>query len=158
MTTRKSNSKSENPINTKFIHELSAALLELENTNIKKWVKDPKKRGNELKSLALKKCPEWWAANSLELILSVELDIYFQEVLVSNEEMTALMSKEETIGAFMHFDWDKNPNTQAWLEMVTTRIADFGCLFTQGLGSDIGGWFEDPLWDFLSVIGAIEQN
>ena len=145
-------------MNTKLINELSSSLLEIENANVKQWGKDPEKRGEDLKSLALKKCPELWEANSLELILSVELDIYFQEILVSNEEMTALMSKEKAISAFMNFDWDKNPNTQAWLEMVISRVEDFGCLFTQGSGTDIGGWFEDPLWDFLSEIGAIEQN
>jgi hypothetical protein len=72
--------------------------------------------------------------------------------------MTALMSAEEAISGFMNFDWDANPSTQNWLDMVTTWVGDFGCLLTKGSGSDIGGWFEDPLWDVLSEIGAIEQN
>ena len=145
-------------MNFQAIHGLAGALLKLEKSNLKKWQEDPELRGQELKSLAMKNCPELWEADSLELILSVELDIYFQDVLHSNEELTALMTPEEAIDAFMNFDWDSNPNTRDWLDMVTTWAEDFGCLFTKGVGVSIGGWFEDPLWDVLTAIGAIEQS
>jgi hypothetical protein len=106
----------------------------------------------------VKNSPELWEANSRELILSVELDIYFQEILVSNEDMNVLMTSEEAIDAFMNFDWNANPNTQEWIGMVTTWTNDFGCLFTKGAVSPIGGWFEDPLWDVLAEIGAYESK
>jgi hypothetical protein len=158
MTPKKSNPKPDNSMNYQFIHRLAGELLKIEGSNLKKWQKEPELRGEELKSLAMKICPELWEANSLELILSVELDIYFQEILVSNEEMNVLMTSEEAIDAFMNFDWDTNPNTQDWIDMVTTWASDFGCLFTKGAVSPIGGWFEDPLWDVLAEIGAYEQK
>ena len=85
MSPKKSNPKSDDSMNYQVIHRLAGELLKIEGSNQKKWQKEPDLRGEELKSLAMKTCPELWETNSLELILSVELDIYFKEILVSNE-------------------------------------------------------------------------
>jgi len=158
MPSKNSKPGSENGISYKVIHELSGAMLKLERSQSKQWLKDPQKRAEELKNLALEKFPTIWEKDSVELALRVDLDIYFREVLVTDAERTALMSPEEALHEFFNLDWDSNPNMRDWFEMLTNWVGDFGCLFTKGSGDDIGGWFQDPMWDVLSEIGAYEQN
>ena len=158
MSSKKSKPGSENGISYKVTHELSDAMLKLERSQSKKWLKDPDKRAEELKNLALEKFPTIWERDSVELALRVDLDIYFGEVLVTDEDRTALMSPEEALNEFFNLDWDSNSNLQGWFEMLTQWVGDFGCLFTSGSGDHIGGWFEDPMWDVLSQIGAYEEN
>ena len=158
MRSKKSKPGSENGISYKVTHELSDAMLKLERSQSKKWLKDPDKRAEELKNLALEKFPTIWERDSVELALRVDLDIYFGEVLVTDGDRTALMSPEEALNEFFNLDWDSNSNLQGWFEMLTQWVGDFGCLFTRGSGDHIGGWFEDPMWDVLSQIGAYEEN
>jgi len=158
MSSKKSKPGSENGISYKVTHELSDAMLKLERSQSKKWLKDPDKRAEELKNLALEKFPTIWERDSVELALRVDLDIYFGEVLVTDGDRTALMSPEEALNEFFNLDWDSNSNLQGWFEMLTQWVGDFGCLFTRGSGDHIGGWFEDPMWDVLSQIGAYEDN
>lgn len=158
MPSKKSKLGSENGISYKVTHELSDAMLKLERTQSKQWLKDPQKRAEELKNLALEKFPTIWQTNSVELALRVDLDIYFQEILVTDGQKTALMSPEKALNEFFNLNWDSNPSMQDWFEMVTDWVGDFGCLFTKGSGDHIGGWFEDPMWDVLSEIGAYEEN
>jgi hypothetical protein len=158
MSSKKSKPGSENGISYKVTHELSDAMLKLERSQSKKWLKDPDKRAEELKNLALEKFPTIWERDSVELALRVDLDIYFGEVLVTDGDRTALMSPEEALNEFFNLDWDSNSNLQGWFEMLTQWVGDFGCLFTRGSGDHIGGWFEDPMWDVLSQIGAYEEN
>ena len=158
MSSKKSKPGSENGISYKVTHELSDAMLKLERSQSKKWLKDPDKRAEELKNLALEKFPTIWERGSVELALRVDLDIYFGEVLVTDGDRTALMSPEEALNEFFNLDWDSNSNLQGWFEMLTQWVGDFGCLFTRGSGDHIGGWFEDPMWDVLSIMGAFEEN
>lgn len=158
MSSKKSKPGSENGISYKVTHELSDAMLKLERSQSKKWLKDPDKRAEELKNLALEKFPTIWERDSVELALRVDLDIYFGEVLVTDGDRTALMSPEEALNEFFNLDWDSNSNLQGWFEMLTQWVGDFGCLFTRGSGDHIGGWFEDPMWDVLSIMGAFEEN
>ena len=158
MSSKKSKPGSENGISYKVTHELSDAMLKLERSQSKKWLKNPDKRAEELKNLALEKFPTIWERDSVELALRVDLDIYLGEVLVTDGDRTALMSPEEALNEFFNLDWDSNSNLQGWFEMLTQWVGDFGCLFTRGSGDHIGGWFEDPMWDVLSQIGAYEEN
>jgi hypothetical protein len=158
MPSKKSKPGSENGISYKVVHELSDAMFKLERSQSKQWSKDAEKRAEELKHLALEKFPTIWEADSVELALRVDLDIYFREILVTDEERTALMSPEVALNEFFNFNWDSNPNRRDWFEMLTNWVGDFGCLFTRGVGDDIGGWFEDPMWDVLSEIGAYEEK
>ena len=141
MRSKKSKPGSENGISYKVTHELSDAMLKLERSQSKKWLKDPDKRAEELKNLALEKFPTIWERDSVELALRVDLDIYFGEVLVTDGDRTALMSPEEALNEFFNLDWDSNSNLQGWFEMLTQWVGDFGCLFTRGSGDHIGGWF-----------------
>ena len=158
MPSKKSKPGSDSGISYKVTHELSDAMLKLERSQAKLWLKDPDKRAEELKNLALEKFPTIWERDSVELALRVDLDIYFGEVLVTDGDRTALMSPEEALNEFFNLDWDSNSNLQGWFEMLTQWVGDFGCLFTRGSGDHIGGWFEDPMWDVLSQIGAYEEN
>ena len=158
MPSKKSKPGSENGISYKVTHAMSDAMLELEHSQSKQWLKDPQKRAEELKKLALESFPTIWETDAVELALRVDLDIYFQEILVTDEERTALMSPEEALNEFFNVNWDSNPNMRDWFEMLTNWVGDFGCLFTRGSGDHIGGWFEDPMWDILSKIGAYEEN
>ena len=158
MPSKKSKPGSASGISYKVTHELSEAMLKLEHSQSKQWLKDPQKRAEELKKLAIEKFPTFWETDSVGLALRVDLDIYFQEILVTDEERTALMSPEEALNEFFNMNWDSNPNMQDWFEMLTNWVGDFGCLFTRGSGDHIGGWFEDPMWDVLSIMGAFEEN
>jgi hypothetical protein len=62
MTPKKSNPKPDNSMNYQFIHRLAGELLKIEGSNLKKWQKEPELRGEELKSLAMKICPEKYSS------------------------------------------------------------------------------------------------
>jgi len=53
MPSKKSKPGSENGISYKVTHALSDAMLKLERSQSKQWLKDPQKRAEELKKLAL---------------------------------------------------------------------------------------------------------
>lgn len=158
MPSNNSKPNPENGISYKIIQELSDAMLTLERTQLRQWSNDPQMRSKELQNLVLEKFPTIWETQSVELALRIDLNIYFQEILVTDEEKTALLSPEEALNEFFNLDWDSNPNMRDWFEMLTNWVEDFGCLFNKGSGNDIGGWFEDPMWDILSMIGAYEEN
>lgn len=157
MSPKKFNSEVGSEISYAIVHELSSAMLKLERSRAKQWLENPELRAKELKSLALEKWPSLWEAHSIELALRVDLDIYFCEILISGEEMTALMTPEEALEAFLDLDWEGNPNMRNWFEMLTNWVEDFGCLFTKGSGYSLE-WFEDPLWDVLAEIGAYKEK
>ena len=158
MASKKSKFVSGDEISYKVVRELSDSMLKLEQSKAKQWLENPELRAEELMNLATEKFPSIWEADSLELVLRVDLDIYFREILISGDEMTVLMTPELALEAFFDLDWDSNPNMRDWFEMLINWVEDFGCIFTRGSGDHVGGWFEDPLWDVLSEIGAYEQN
>ena len=158
MPSKNSKPGSDSGISYQVIHELSDAMLKLERSQSKQWLKDPDKRAEELKNLALEKFPTIWEQDPVGLALRVDLDIYFGEVLVTDGDRTALLSPEEALSEFFNLDWDSDSNLSDWFEMLTQWVGDFGCLFTRGSGDHIGGWFEDPMWDVMSTIGAYEDN
>ena len=126
MASKKSKFVSGDEISYKVVRELSDSMLKLEQSKAKQWLENPELRAEELMNLATEKFPSIWEADSLELVLRVDLDIYFREILISGDEMTVLMTPELALEAFFDLDWDSNPNMRDWFEMLINWVEDFG--------------------------------
>ena len=133
--------------------EIAEFMLALEEKNAKRWSKKPAvKRGEDLREILIKKFPEiddngiWWFA------IWVDLYLYVKDLLICGDEAFALMNIDETITALQNYE-SENPEA---FEYIVGWAGDFGCLLTEGISSDIGGWFHDWFWEPLDSIGALE--
>jgi hypothetical protein len=133
--------------------EVAGLMVALEEKNAKRWSKTPRvKRGEDLREILVKKFPEiddngiWWFA------IWVDLYLYVQDLLVCGDEAFALMNIDEAITALQNYE---NENPEAF-EYIVGWAGEFGCILTEGISSDIGGWFHDWFWEPLDSIGALE--
>lgn len=142
---------SEDYLNFDVLEDLAAQIVGLENKNQKKWSKKPAlKRGVDLSEIILKKFPEIGDEIS-QVALWVDLLIHTREQLTYNPDYFVLVDLSEAIEKLKKFE-SKNSDQ---FEYVYQWVDDFGCLFTEGSLSDIGGWFYDWFTDVLVGNGII---
>ncbi len=126
-------------------------ILAIEDKNLKRWSKIPRfARGEDLTRLIKTHFPDLDSDDITWTALWV--DVYISLCHSSEKgEMVALLSYEEIVQIFM----DKTEEDLNYFESELEWISEFGCLLTEGSGSDIGAWFFDPMWDRLYEIEAI---
>ena len=144
-------SKSESYLSVENLGELADSIMALEEKSLKKWNKKPAiKRGEDLRYLIEKKFPGI-GEEALDIAMWVDLYIYTRDSLFSADGYFSLMEIDEAITSLMKYE-KKNSSE---FEYIKDWVSDFGCLLTEGSGSDIGAWFHDWFFEPLTEIGAI---
>ena len=138
-------------LNVKILREFADKMIELESQGSKKTSTRPSlQRGEELQELIQAKFPGI-GSDSLRIALWVDLYTYTRDTLSGNDYYFTLMDVDEAITELIKFEAD-NPDQ---FEMVSDWMNDFGCLFPDGRGSDIGAWFHDWFFEPLFEIEAL---
>ena len=147
-------SKTENYLTVENLAELADAMVALEDKSLKKWIKRPAiKRGEDLQELIEAKFPGV-GDEALRIAMWVDLYIYTRGTLTDNDYYFTLMDSDEAITALMKYG-KKNPEQ---FESISEWVGDFGCLLTEGSGSDIGAWFHDWFFEPLFEIEALADK
>jgi NTP pyrophosphatase (non-canonical NTP hydrolase) len=144
-------SKSENYLSVENLGELADAMMALEEKSLKKWSKKPAlKRGEDLQTLIQAKFP---GIGDEAFLVAMWVDLYIDTrgSLSSSYDSFAFMEIDEAISALMKYE-KKNPGE---FEDILGWVYEFGCLLTEGIGSDIGAWFHDRFSDLKFEIGII---
>ena len=141
-------------LSVKNIGEVSEEILSLEVKNLKRWQKKPAiKRGEDLQKIIETKFPEI-GDDALNLSMWVDLYIYVQNLLSCGDDFFVFMDIDEAVEALKVYE-NENPEQ---FEYLSEWVGDFGCLLTEGIGSDIGGWFHDWIADTIITVGACEYR
>jgi hypothetical protein len=146
-------SKSENYLSVENLGELADAMMVLEEKSEKKWSKAPLRRGEDLQGLIGTKFPDI-GDQAARLSMWVDLYLYTRDTLSENDYFFTLMDCDEAITALIKYE-KKNPSQ---FESIFEWVCDFGCLLTEGSGSDIGGWFHDWFFEPLFEVEALADK
>lgn len=146
-------SKSENYLSVENLRELADAMMALEEKSEKKWSKAALRRGEDLQGLIGTKFPDI-GDEAARLSMWVDLYIYTHVTLRDNDYFFTLMDCDEAITALIKYE-KKNPSQ---FESIFEWVCDFGCLLTEGSGSDIGGWFHDWFFEPLFEVEALADK
>jgi hypothetical protein len=146
-------SKSENYLSVENLRELADAMMALEEKSLKKWSKAPLRRGEDLQGLIGTKFPDI-GDQAARLSMWVDLYLYTRDTLSENDYFFTLMDCDEAITALIKYE-KKNPSQ---FESIFEWVCDFGCLLTEGSGSDIGGWFHDWFFEPLFEVEALADK
>ena len=132
---------------------IASEILAMEKKNQKRWSKTPRMaRGEDLKGLILNHFPDLDTDDIHWTALWVDIYIHLQDSYHSEkDENIALLTAAEATETFLK----KTEEDMDYFESELEWVSEFGCLLTEGIGSDIGGWFYDPMWDRLYEIEAI---
>jgi hypothetical protein len=124
-----------------------------EKKNQKRWSKTPRMaRGEDLKGIILNHFPDLDTDDIHWTALWVDIYIHLQDSYHSEkDENIALLTAAEATETFLK----KTEEDMDYFESELEWVSEFGCLLTEGIGSDIGGWFYDWMWDRLYEIEAI---
>ena len=147
-------SKSENYLSVENLRELADAMMALEEKSEKKWSKAALRRGEDLQGLIGTKFPDI-GDQAARLSMWVDLYIYTHVTLRDNDYFFTLMDTDEAITALIKYE-KKNPTQQ--FQSIFEWVCDFGCLLTEGSGSDIGGWFHDWFFEALIDVDALADK
>ena len=143
--------KTDNYLSIEILRDLADKMMELETINLKKWSKRPTiKRGEDLQGLIEAKFPGI-GQEALRIALWVDLYIDTQESLFSRGDYFAFLDVEDAMLELLKYE-KKHPQE---FEDIAGWVGEFGCLLTEGSGSDIGGWFHDWFSDLKIEVGAI---
>jgi len=135
------------------IKSIADKILEIEPTNLKRWSKSPQiARGADLAAIIDAHFPDIDGGNIHWIALWIDIYITVKNSCRSiNDESVLLLSHEEAVEALMA----KAKSNPDYFDFEIEWVEKFGCLLTEGIGSDIGAWFYDPLWDRLYDVQAM---
>jgi hypothetical protein len=132
------------------INKVAAVMLALEKKNLKRWAKTPRDSRGEDLAVALENQFGKIKKNEYrQLALWVDLSIYLESVLKSSDGFVALMDKNQALNELM------KQSDGPYMGEYLSWVGEFGCLLTEGEGSDIGSWFHDGFYELLSEINAV---
>jgi hypothetical protein len=131
---------------------IASEILAMEKKNQKRWNKNPSMaRGEDLAAIISSHFPKISDEDLAWTALWVDVFIHLQDYRSEKDEYIALLSAAEATEAFLK----KTEEDLDYFSYELDWVAQFGCLLTEGRGSDIGAWFFDPMWDRLYEIEAI---
>lgn len=131
---------------------IASEILAMEKKNQKRWKKTSTVRGEDLKGIILNHFPGLDRDDINWTALWVDIYIDLQGFIHSEvDEHIALLSPAEATEVFLR----KTEEDMDYFEYELGWVSEFGCLFTDGIGDDIGIWFSDSMWDRLYEIEAI---
>jgi hypothetical protein len=135
------------------VKSIANEILTMEPTSLKRWNKNPRlARGEDLATIIAAHFEDANEDNILWTALWVDIYLTVKNSCRCTEnEWVVLLSHEETIEALMA----KAKSDPGYFEFEIEWVQQFGCLLTEGSGSDIGAWFYDPLWDRLFEVHAM---
>jgi pentose-5-phosphate-3-epimerase len=146
--------KSESYLSVENLRELADAMMALEEKSLKKWSKKPAiKRGEDLQNLIEAKFPGI-GDEAHRVAMWVDLYIYTRATLTDHDYYFTLMDSDEAITALMKYE-KKNPSQ---FESIFEWVGQFGCLLTEGSGSEIGAWFHDWFFEPLFEVEALADK
>jgi pentose-5-phosphate-3-epimerase len=147
-------SKSDNYLTVLNLRELADAMMVLEEKSLKKWSKKPAvKRGEDLQALLEDKFPGI-GDEVFRVAMWVDLYLYTRDILTDSDYYFTLMDIDEAIPVLIKYA-NEHPDQ---FESIFEWVRDFGCLLTEGSGSDIGAWFHDWFFEPLFEVEALADK
>ena len=158
----------------KSILKLANQMLDLEKIHLKSWRKNtPFQRGKDLTELIESTHPKISEEELIQLAAWVDIAISCGLILQPLDGFNLLMTAQEALTQLLNLAFDDNlsaskdedsiywgisPSFTDSLEGIYEWSGNFGCLLTEGSGSDIGVWYHDEIFDQLLKIGALEED